>query len=61
MKDTILVWVPKGISTKDVLRIVKDYGCHNDTLYYQEGIENPIPFEIKIIVKRVLTSKEKAQ
>lgn len=53
MKETTKIWVPKGIKTKDIHRIIERYGYDNDTLHQELDGRNNIPYEITIIVKKV--------
>lgn len=53
MKEKTKIWVPKGIKTKDIHRIIERNGYDNDTLGQELYAPNVVPYMITVIVTKI--------
>ncbi len=53
MKEITKIWVPKGIKTKDIHRIIERTGYDNDTLSQELYAPNVIPYVITVSVEKI--------
>lgn len=53
MKETTKIWVPDGIKTKDIHRIIERNGYANDTLGQELYAPNVVPYVITVSVKKI--------
>ncbi len=52
-KERTKIWVPKGIKTKDIHRIIERNGYENDTLGQELYAPNVVPYVITVAVEKI--------
>lgn len=58
MKETTKIWVPDGIKTKEIHRIIERTGYDNDTLGQELYAPNVVPYVITVSVKKIKGRKK---